>query len=291
MAKVKSSSKEGIEKLETIGLREVSRKTYIEYNYLRLMVNKEFSSLQRVKTLGFVKIIQREYGINMDDWVKEFEEYFQENDQVKPKEQEADIVLESHKNTNKSRNIYTFLAILFLVFFMIFAYSFTRGRTGHIESIPIDSSITYYNSVENETVKNASQAQNVSEETNVSANDTVVEIIQPALVTPNVENNVSRQNTAKRFRAIISPNVNIWVGVVELATLKRRSYTQEEDIDIDLNKEQLVVTGHGDFVLKSENKSDKKFNPGKRIYLYIANGTIEEISESDFILLNGGRSW
>ncbi|MDR1285531.1 MAG: hypothetical protein LBJ88_04940 [Campylobacteraceae bacterium] len=289
MTKGKNSDKSSVKKLEDIGLREVSRKTYIEFNYLKLMADKEFSKLERIKTLGFIKIIQREYDIDMDDWIKEFEEYFQENNQNKPKEKKPDDILKPHKNVSFSKKAYIFLAVLFLILFMIFAYSFTKGRIGHIESTLTNSNITYYDIDENKTDNDVLQTADVLEETaNASVEDNAT---QPTALIVDVLNNASKQNVIENLRATISPNTNIWVGVIDLATYKKRTYMQEHNIDLKLDKEQLVITGHGDFTLKMENKPDKKFNVRNRVYLYINNGTIEEISEGDFVLLNGGKSW
>ncbi|MDR0408006.1 MAG: hypothetical protein LBH45_03715 [Campylobacteraceae bacterium] len=288
MAKGKSNDKSSIEQLEEIGLREVSRKTYIELNYLKLMANREFSKLQRIKTLGFVKIIQREYGIKMDDWVKEFDEYFQENDDSKPKEKKIDNVLNPPKNVALNKKTYVVSAVLFLILFVIFAYSFTKGRTGHIENTLASSSIIYDESDINETGNDVLQPTNIQEEaTDIS---TEIDTAQTATETV-ISNNTPKPNTIESFSATISPNTNIWVGIIDLATAKKRTYMQEEEIDLKLDKEQLVITGHGDFTLKMENRPDKKFNLQNRAYLYINGGTIEEISENDFMLLNGGRNW
>ncbi|MDR2342754.1 MAG: hypothetical protein LBD84_06930 [Campylobacteraceae bacterium] len=285
MVKIKNNGKDGIEKLEDIGLREVSRKTYIELNYLKLMVNKEFSSLQRVKTLGFIKIIQREYDINMDDWIKEFEEYFQQNNYGKSKEQESDAILEPRKNTKQGKGIYTFFAIIFLILFMIFAYSFTRGRTGHIESIPIVSNIT----IENDTAEDISDDIDVKQLDDITINeDSIISITDEESAN---ETNDIQQQTFKNTKATISPNITLWIGIIELATSKKYSYLQEHDMDIDLNKEQLVITGHGDFTLKTKNSPNKTFDPRKKTFFYVAEGKIEEIKENEFLLLNGGRSW
>ncbi|MDR0580361.1 MAG: hypothetical protein LBG21_07165 [Campylobacteraceae bacterium] len=285
MAKIKNNGKDGIEKLEDIGLREVSRKTYIELNYLKLMVNKEFSSLQRVKTLGFVKIIQREYDINMDDWVKEFEEYFQQDNHEKPKEQNSDTILEPRKNTKRSKSIYTVFAVLFLILFMIFAYSFTRGRTGHIESIPIISNIT----IENDTVEDALDDIDVRQLDDITINeDSIINMTDEDSTN---ETDDINQQTIKNLKAKISPNTTVWIGVIELATSKKHSYLQEHDMDIDLNKEQLIITGHGDFTLKAENISDRTFDPRKKTFFYVSDGKINEVKENEFLLLNGGKSW
>lgn len=65
--------------LEEFGLQEVSRKTHIEIKYLKYMLEKKFDKLNRINTLGFVKILRREYNLDLSQWVEEFEEYNQAN--------------------------------------------------------------------------------------------------------------------------------------------------------------------------------------------------------------------
>jgi hypothetical protein len=285
----KNSDKSSIERLEDIGLREVSRRTYIELSYLKLMANKEFSRLQPVKTLGFIRIIRREYGINMDDWLKEFEEYCKTNDQGKSKNKKTDDVLESRKNVNQNKKTYVFLAILFLVIFTLFAYNFTKGR-GYIKSTIINSNISYYDESENKTDENIEQPeiQNIIDDTDKFSNENdSAAAEQPVLVT----NDVAPKPIVENFRAVISPRVNIWVGIVDLSTLKKQVYLQKEDIELDLSKEQIIITGHGDFTLKVDDGESKVFRAQNRIYLYAGNGTVEEINFERFIKLNGGREW
>lgn len=67
--------------LEELGLEEVSRKTHIETKYLEYMVNKKFEKLSRINTLGFVKILRREYRLDLQEWVNEFEAFLGTNEQ------------------------------------------------------------------------------------------------------------------------------------------------------------------------------------------------------------------
>jgi hypothetical protein len=293
MAKEKSSVKSGMKTLEDIGLREVSRKTYIELNYLKLMAAKDFSKLQRIKTLGFVKILQREYGVDMSEWVAEFETYLKDSGKIaNDKVKEIDKVLTEHKTMNKQRKIYIILGVVFLLFFTAFIYNFIKGRAGHIEYTMTHSNITYADddnaatsviyttnetigTVDEQTSKNedASAVLSVQEE-NVSAREPVRQ--QPVVVASN---------------AAISPNIELWVGIVDLNTFKKRVYLQESDINLDTSKEQIAITGHGDFTLKTKDNADKSFNPQNKIYLHIKDGSVKEISAEEFTELNKGRLW
>lgn len=99
--------------LEELGLEEVSRKTHIETKYLEHMVNREFNKLNRINTLGFVKILRREYNLDLQEWVDEFEAYLEKNTKETV---QADPVLQQDMQPVKSRGwIYLLLLLLVLL--------------------------------------------------------------------------------------------------------------------------------------------------------------------------------
>ncbi|MDR0666929.1 MAG: hypothetical protein LBF71_05925 [Campylobacteraceae bacterium] len=297
---------DSIKALEKIGLREVSRRTYIELSYLKLMADKDFSKLHRIKTLGFVKIIKREYGIDMSDWVAEFEAYLQESEKKsKEKKEETSLPVERwYKKLslyiNKQKKIYAVIGILFLLIVTAVFYALLKTRTAHVEdaflgayqNIVIADADLQINGAENSTENIVSDNQtaddtdkNVSVETNIAQSNQTADssdVQTPAVSTP------KRTNKAA---ASISPNIEIWVGVIDLTTFHRSTYLQGWDIKLDTNKEQIVVTGHGDFRLKMEGEPIRYFNPQNMIYLYIKDGVITQINEEEFVRLNRGRNW
>lgn len=62
--------------LEKIGLQEVCRKTHIEVKQLEYMINNQFDKLNKINTLGFVKILSREYKLDLSDWLEGFYDYW-----------------------------------------------------------------------------------------------------------------------------------------------------------------------------------------------------------------------
>ena len=122
---------DSIKALEKIGLREVSRKTYIELSYLKLMLDKDFSKLHRIKTLGFVKIIKREYNIDMSDWVAEFEAYLEkrvENSEIK----KEDSLISQKWYTDSQKRLYFIAAILVLIIITTIFYLLLKVRTVYV---------------------------------------------------------------------------------------------------------------------------------------------------------------
>jgi hypothetical protein len=279
MAKEKINSKT----LEEIGLKEVSRRTYIELSYIKLMAEKNFSKLPRIKTLGFVKIIQRECGVDMSEWVAEFEAYLRDggksvDDKTTKKPQE-------YKSVDKNKSVYIFISIVFLLLFTVFLYGFIKGRTGNIENTTIpnisyDATIAILDDVNT---------------TNVTTITVPSEINESVAIPPVVEITPKSQPLKQSFEAgahaLISPRTQLWVGIVELGTFKRKTYLQKDDIDLDTDKEQILISGHGDFAIKTANGTSVKFDPHNRVYLHIKDSAVKEISADEFTVLNKGRFW
>ncbi|MDR1008297.1 MAG: hypothetical protein LBL65_07070 [Campylobacteraceae bacterium] len=273
---------DSIKALEKIGLKEVSRKTYIELSYLKLMAERDFAKLNRIKTLGFVKIIKRECGIDMSDWVEEFEIYLQEqsnNSEIKNKE----FLTSERWYADSRKRFYVIAAVLVLIIIIAIFYLFLKGRTAYVEDVSSYTNIV----ITNESLQ-SDKDDTKTEETkeaikNSEPNEEIVED------SPVVEQNPSTKSINKQ--TVIVPNIEIWVGMIDLSTFKRNTYLQNSDIKLDTTKEQIIVTGHGDFSLRADNEIIKSFNPQNMIYLHIQNGEVKQISEDEFILLNRGKIW
>ncbi|MDR2789614.1 MAG: hypothetical protein LBB59_01330 [Campylobacteraceae bacterium] len=288
---------DSIKALEKIGLREVSRKTYIELSYLKLMADRDFAKLHRIKTLGFVKIIKREYGIDMSDWVAEFEAYLHENEK-KAQENREDAALPVEQwykklnlYINQQKKIYAIIGILFLVIITAVFYALLKTRVTYAADTSVNSIY------ENITVAAANVTESESE--NITAdNQTASDNLTAPIKTVQIEQNQTIETPAVtppkrtiRTAASISPNIEIWVGVIDLTTFSRSAYLQGWDIKLDTSKEQLVITGHGDFRLKMEGEPIRYFNPQNMIYLHIKDGVITQINEEEFVRLNRGKNW
>ena len=65
-----------IKVLEKIGLQEVCKKTHIEVKQLEFMINRQYDKLNKINTIGFVKILSREYKLDLTDWLEGFYDYW-----------------------------------------------------------------------------------------------------------------------------------------------------------------------------------------------------------------------
>ena len=67
------------ELIEKEGLEAVSEKTNISLDNLNRLLNEDFEGLNRVKALGFLSILQREYGLDTGALDSSIRNYFEEN--------------------------------------------------------------------------------------------------------------------------------------------------------------------------------------------------------------------
>ncbi|HHB94512.1 MAG TPA: hypothetical protein ENK88_05140, partial [Campylobacterales bacterium] len=85
------------ELIKSEGLDVVSEKTNISENNLKKLVDLNFEGLNRVKALGFLSILRREYGIELDTIEDSIKSYFVEHT---PDDSEPILVSVDKENDN-----------------------------------------------------------------------------------------------------------------------------------------------------------------------------------------------
>ncbi|PAF48049.1 hypothetical protein BKH46_01695 [Helicobacter sp. 12S02634-8] len=62
-----------LEILKKIGVKEISKATKISAVKIEDILEKRFSNLQRVRVVGFLSIIEREYKVDLSGWLEEYD--------------------------------------------------------------------------------------------------------------------------------------------------------------------------------------------------------------------------
>jgi len=296
-----------IKSLEKVGLHEVCKKTHIEVKQLQYMINNEYEKLNKINTLGFVKIISREYKLDFSDWLEGFYRYWDEhkNDEEMRKEK----IFIRAKNDKSSRKL------LWLFFIVLLGTGTWMGLNFFkIEmSVPALLEIIRPNIEKNVTgfqdapiVKQAADSMGVKVEERVvesnSSNQTiqtiaiVVETNQSALFESNLSNekntsvDVPLVQDVPAHKAMIMPLRKMWMGIIYLENGTRKENTSDKSVSVDLTKRQLIKTGHGYFKLTFDGSVEDFTEQGSTRFL-VENGTIKKISEETFIQINQGKTW
>ena len=302
-----------IEILKEIGLAEISRKTHIDATYISYIINQDYKNLMRFNTRGFIKILQREYDIDFSQWLDGYNLFLSEhsndnaNDRVT-----VEPSISAYKSTPKNSYgfLYTFLILVLLAVIVWFLE--LHKYLDELQKFFIDGnqSISYSNTT---TVQAAQQnlielkEENMSilipPEENISTNLQDI----PALeendknlsqnltlpIEPTLEQNTTKSlefDTSNTKEFSIIPNRKVWIGIIDLDTDKKYSQNTANAVKIDTNKNQLLVTGHGEITLQIDNFS-KKFNSDNPIRFLVQNNKIKMITLEEFSTLNKGKSW
>jgi len=99
-------------------------------------------------------------------------------------------------------------------------------------------------------------------------------------------------DTAISNEIYIIPNSKVWIGTIELDTLKKKDFLapRGKRVDIDGTTNKLIMIGHK-FVKMYFNGEKVKFKRKGPIRFKYIDGVLTEISRSEFNKLAKGRQW
>ena len=287
--------------LEKIGLQEVCKRTHIEVKQLEYMINNLYDKLNKINTLGFVKILSREYKIDFTEWLEGFYDYWAahkaEEDSHKDK-----IFIRAKSDRSSKKGAWLFL-LIFLIAGIFGLFSIFKGdinidimsfldkakietnQTSAFQSAPVvqEAATSLGVKVEERIIETNSsnstvQAVVVSIDENLTrkteANDTNTSSI-PLPMLP--ESNTTLVKNLPKNSAIIMPTKRIWIGFVNLETFARKESTSDQNITVDLTKNQIIKTGNGFFKLSYDGSIEDFTEQGSTRFL-VESGVIKKLS-------------
>ncbi len=283
---------------EIYNIKDISKKTMISEFDLQILKNKEFDKINKSKGLGFIKIIEREYLVDLSKLKNELIAYLKEHNKIQ--NTEFFIAPPPKKKNNKIVAIFLLLLIIVAgIFYMIHfknEHKIIINTNGYKATPAIKEAKKLVNIDLEKTNKSNKSVIDVSDinDSNESNNtDKILSKEQNKTAinqSKTIDNNVSNLSTFFKAKnnLIIEPKTRIWVGEIDLDTHEKKSYTKDSNISIPINNSTLVVTGHGYFKLFYKGK---KFNFSTKspIRFFIKDDNISQITKAEFIKLNKGK--
>ncbi|EAH5526908.1 hypothetical protein LPW97_000663 [Campylobacter jejuni] len=307
-------------KIQELNLKEVAAKTQIELDFLEALVEKNFAVLSRFNVKGFVKILSREYELDFSDFNEEYEAYLNENNPT-PQTKSKMITPKLDAYSQKSSNAWPFLIVLIVlviigsgIYYFDTLETFFKDEQNNTSATVIDiigqaqenlKSLSGNNVVviDNNKAQETNQTESVlpSQNTSLQENDKNISI----------ENNISENNTTlldeekntqiqedtntlktdSLKEAHFKTSTKIWIGLIDLKSLKKTSFVKEKDFNISLNKDQLILTGAAALTMFDQENKEQKFPAGISKRFLIKDGKITSISAAEFVKLNKGKEW
>ena len=272
---------EALERLKDIGAQKVYEDTHIPVEHVQAILYESFEGLSKVQFVGFVSILEREYGEDLSDVHTRGIDYFDEKDDEN-NTIAKDTFFQSSKKKKKLTAIYLLAAIVLLVVAIMYTMeSANKTMDQTAQKTKVTKNVNKNIIVDaNSTVDANSSDDNTSNDKNISVAEDVnvtkaVKTIEPKAVT----------HTLK-----IIARTKVWLGYIDVATDQKYQKIFKGEFDLNPTKEWLLYFGHGYIDVVIDGKK-KKFNSKNTLRLHYLNGKIEKISINDFKKLNRGNTW
>ncbi|EOB6354629.1 hypothetical protein ACGLPP_001520 [Campylobacter jejuni] len=307
-------------KIQELNLKEVAAKTQIELDFLEALVEKNFAVLSRFNVKGFIKILSREYELDFSDFNEEYEAYLNENNPT-PQTKSKMITSKLDAYSQKSSNAWPFLIVLIvLVIIGSGIYYFDRLKTffkdeqnntsatvidiigqaqENLKSLGGNNVVVIDNNKAQETNQTESvlpsqnislqeNDKNISIENNISENNTT---LLDEEKNTQIQEDTNTLKTDSLKEAHFKTSTKIWIGLIDLKSLKKTSFVKEKDFNISLDKDQLILTGAAALTMFDQENKEQKFPVGISKRFLIKDGKITSISAAEFVKLNKGKEW
>jgi hypothetical protein len=300
--------------LEKYTIKELSYHSKISENNLDKIFAKDFESLQKIHTLGYISIIEREYKADLSDLRTEAIHYYA---QCTP-EGSKRVALSNEDRYKKEEKSRGFSIIIILLLGYASWYFLTQFDKKHLsELVPFIAEETiekFVSSYEKNTSVEATvdTAKTVEQEgMKKEAIETKVEMISPskellvkkaeAIAEPivekvesntTIENNITKQSEATPTDTIsIVPDNRLWFGLINTTSKKRDHFSVADAYLLDVSTTTwLVATSSASFSLKTKKKTTT-FKDNQDHYFSIDKEGAKSLSKSEYVALGGWEQW
>ena len=295
--------------LEENSIKSISQKTKIAEDNLEKLLAKNFDELKKVKTLGFISIIEREYNADLGALREEAYTYYSQIGEDKSNTLGISIV-EEKKGKSKFFIVVILALLAYATWYFLTQFDKkylsqmipfideamienfmgeTEVKSEALEALSIGSAAM--ESTEEETPVKAIEEVNTTEINQEEAGEDAETVSSDTLeVTQTVEDITPEAVTQKSVSIV--PMSRLWFGVVNMKTKQREHFSISDTYELDVsdNNKWLVATSSAPFSLHAFNAT-QEFNDAKEHYFKIDADGVEVLSKNEYIALGGWPQW
>ncbi|MCI6695121.1 MAG: helix-turn-helix domain-containing protein [Campylobacter sp.] len=290
-----------IAKLLDFDIKEVERQTKIPLEYLEAIYAKNYDFLKDTNLKAYLRILSREFNIDLDGYLEDFENYCAENSSDDSKIQVNPRLTGYVAKESKSSFAWLVL-VLILLGVGVWGFKFIKDLDFNWSDLKPDFGSKSEVNVSEENIAiikpNADVIENIVVDEVLDQNTSKEEIL---VVDENAttEQNLAEKQIQKEEVQVkeatanvikIIPVTKVWIGIKNLNDMSKRSLSTSEAYELNTTGNRLILTGNGmlDLVNGDNNKSYRTRNA---LRFHIHDGIIEEIDYAKYVKLNKGKTW
>jgi len=262
------------EELQELGAESIHEKTHISRDKVELILTKSYGEINKIQFMGFISILEREYGLDLGEIKEEYARYQEEHQTtILPK---PSVILQSSSSSKQKWVI----AGLTMIIILVTAGYFAQAKMANVPTEEVmqlsSAAVQAFDGVK-EDINMTQQA--VEANTTMPVTEQNTSDAQPIPQTP---------GTAEGLE--IRPTYKVWVGMIDLATHQKSQMVTKEPIKIDTAKKWLIVLGHGRVEIASPSGTEtlKEVNT---VWFLCENGVLKRLTKGEFMEYNGGKDW
>jgi len=281
---------ESLERLKEIGAQKIYDDTHIPVGHIESILYENFKSLSKLQFLGFISIIEREYGYDLSELRDKGLAYFNELDANKNV-----VINESIYKAPANKKSFMFVYIAFAVIIFVTVMVYTMGSSEeNSNALALENKVikeVKQNLFIDKNESNSSDNMQLQDEKMLQEDDNI-----SAQLDVNSSENVNEEELQEEPPAIIEHKLEIiakkrvWLGYIDVTENKRYQKTFKGSLKLDPSKAWLLYFGHGNVEITVDNEI-KKFHDRSTLRLYYKDGEIRKVSLQEFKRLNRGRKW
>lgn len=267
-------------------IKEITKKTNISEKNLGYLLSLEFEKLQKIKVLGFISILEREYNANLSEFKEDALEYYASHNRA------SSIAVGVPHMDERRRGGKSLPLVLLAILAIVVAswYFFTQFDKKHLQGL-----ITFS---EDEIVKTSLKTETKLEDDKPATLNPAATMVSSTVVVSKTNNSDDtnetqvEDNTSVALNAIfIKPKNRLWFGLINPITKKRDHFSIKEPYRLEVEKDAwLIATSSAGFSLLKGEK-EEKYDDAKEHYFKIDKEGIKSLNKDEYVGLGGWRQW
>ena len=291
-----------IAKLLDFDIKEVQRQTKIPLEYLEAIYAKNYDILKDTNLKAYLRILSREFNIDLDGYLEDFENYCSENSSDDSKIQ-VNPRLTGYVAKESKSSFGWLVLVLILLGVGVWGFKFIKDLDFNWSDLQPDFGPKSEVNVSEENIAiikpNADVIENIVVDEVLDKNTSKEEILvvdenattEQNLAEEQIKEQKEEAQVKEATNAIkIIPVTKVWIGIKNLNDMSKRSLSTSEAYELNTTGNRLILTGNGmlDLVNGDNNKS---YRTRDALRFYIHDGIIEEIDYAKYVELNKGKTW
>jgi len=264
---------DALKKLKDLGAQKIYEDTHIPVGHVQAILDENYDGLTRIQFLGFLSILERDYDIDLSQERAAAIAYYDEKSSEESLADDGIFVVPT-----RAKN--------FTPLYIIIATGIFLAALYYTLDIADQTNIEYNNTTQ-------TQPESTAKTVVVDVNSSSMPVVQVSEEKPQEENTTVKTEAVVPLKAEpleILPRSRVWLGYIDVATNKKYQKTFSDELDLDGDKEWLLIFGHG-YVDVIANGEKVHFSDKNTLRLHYKDGMLEKISVEEFKRLNRGRKW